>query len=294
MPSPHQEPDMSVEDRYYKCSEYLALSNAKKLGLKRKREAHGHQPKSKTKSHNPRNPSPGHLKQLQSSIAKLTSTIMALQAEESPEPHQENRGHGDRGHAACGHQCIPDHTDAALQTHSRIGPLESKAELDSHADTCVVGSNALIIQDFEKSVRVNRTMRNSTTNSSTKSWIAPKIDLCALHTQSRRTLHSRTSNLPLHSHCTKTTASFESINGTKKSTLSMLVGCTNRIRLSTIATKSTMPFHQPVRNSTFPSLTLKFIPKDYHTLTQQQTNASNICHPICMSQIERRSCLSMY
>ena len=86
MPSPHQEPDMSVEDRYYKCSEYLALSNAKKLGLKRKREAHGHQPKSKTKSHNPRNPSPGHLKQLQSSIAKLTSTIMALQAEETPEP----------------------------------------------------------------------------------------------------------------------------------------------------------------------------------------------------------------
>ena len=36
-----------------------------------------------------------------------------------------------------------------------LTPLESKAELDSHADTCVVGSNALIIQDFEKTVRVS-------------------------------------------------------------------------------------------------------------------------------------------
>ncbi len=35
-------PDMSVEDRYYKRSEYAKLSMAKKLGLKRKREARGH------------------------------------------------------------------------------------------------------------------------------------------------------------------------------------------------------------------------------------------------------------
>ena len=35
-------PDMSVQDRYYKKEEYRALSKAKKLGLKRKREARGH------------------------------------------------------------------------------------------------------------------------------------------------------------------------------------------------------------------------------------------------------------
>ena len=125
-----------------------------------------------------------------------------------------------------------------------------------------------------KSSVQNRTTKSSTTNSSTKSWIAPKIELCALHTQSHRTLRSRTSNLPLHSHYNKTTASFESINGLRKSTLSTLVGCTNRIRPSTIATKSRLPFQQPARNSTFPLLTSKFIPKDYHTSTPQPTNAS--------------------
>jgi len=36
------QPDMTVEDRYYKRSEYAKLSTAKKLGLKAKREKRGH------------------------------------------------------------------------------------------------------------------------------------------------------------------------------------------------------------------------------------------------------------
>ena len=38
------EPDMSVEDRYYKKEEYAKLSAAKKLGLKAKRKKRGHKP----------------------------------------------------------------------------------------------------------------------------------------------------------------------------------------------------------------------------------------------------------
>jgi hypothetical protein len=37
-------PDMSVEDRYYKKNEYNKLSDAKKLGLRKKREARGQKP----------------------------------------------------------------------------------------------------------------------------------------------------------------------------------------------------------------------------------------------------------
>ena len=40
-------PDMSVEDRYYTKAEYDKLSPAKKLGLKRERDARGHKTKSK-------------------------------------------------------------------------------------------------------------------------------------------------------------------------------------------------------------------------------------------------------
>ena len=39
--------DMSIEDRYYNREEYAKLSNAKKLGLKRKREKRGGGPSKK-------------------------------------------------------------------------------------------------------------------------------------------------------------------------------------------------------------------------------------------------------
>jgi hypothetical protein len=48
-------PDMSVEDRYYKRSEYMSLSAAQKLGLKRKRDGRGHKPGMKSKSNNGKN-----------------------------------------------------------------------------------------------------------------------------------------------------------------------------------------------------------------------------------------------
>ena len=42
----------------------------------------------------------------------------------------------------------------ATRSQARAEAREIQSELDSHADTCVVGNNALVFQDFDRPVDV--------------------------------------------------------------------------------------------------------------------------------------------
>ena len=42
----------------------------------------------------------------------------------------------------------------ATRSQARAETREVQSELDSHADTCIVGSNALVFQDFDRPVDV--------------------------------------------------------------------------------------------------------------------------------------------
>jgi hypothetical protein len=108
---PDVEPDMSVDDRYYKKSEYNKLSHAKKLGLKLKREKRGHTSgggdnKTKSGNFNFRKLAKRDIKAIASQVAKHSNkddepTDSESDSSESPEPAQKRSKKGsNRNHKA--------------------------------------------------------------------------------------------------------------------------------------------------------------------------------------------------
>lgn len=91
------EADMTVEDRYYNGNEYKKLSAAQKLGLKRKREARGHQPSRKKQKKGGKGGGGkgkgggggGKVTLSKSSINSLASAIAAVNATEDTEPETD-------------------------------------------------------------------------------------------------------------------------------------------------------------------------------------------------------------
>ena len=94
------EPDMSVDDWYYTGKEYAKLSKAKKLGLKLKRQKHGHKPGNKGNRSMPRTmPKPMNDDQAMTHIIKALSRLISEggQEEDDTTSDAEHMDHIDAG-----------------------------------------------------------------------------------------------------------------------------------------------------------------------------------------------------
>ena len=110
------EPDMLVDDQYYTGKEYTMLSKAKKLGLKLKRQKHGHKPGNKGKPRTTPKPTVGD--QAMTCIIKALSKLMAAggQAEEEDTNDMDLTDHTDTDTNA------PNQANKALQCRKNDHP----------------------------------------------------------------------------------------------------------------------------------------------------------------------------
>ena len=155
-----------VEDRYYTTKEYKALSQEQRMALKRKREARGHQPNKKSKWQNSMKED---VKALKSQISALTAK---LQVENNESVDGYNNTSNDKDNTnnqalrRLGRKCVQVVSDLQFRRISTIissrviastchKDLEVKTEMDSHADTHVIGRQAWVTHDFNKPVTVS-------------------------------------------------------------------------------------------------------------------------------------------
>ena len=152
---------VTVEDRYYMTKEYCALSNDQKLKLKEIHEAKGHQPNKRQCT--------DMKKSQKSQGAAIARQLSAWRTKENSEEAAEeqsgnNTNNNDTNHANAQATGNCDHPALTWQNWwltpmFRVSTLLSlqgdcDTELDSHADTCVLGKNALLFMDHEHPVNV--------------------------------------------------------------------------------------------------------------------------------------------
>ena len=154
-----------VEDRYYTKQEYQKLSYEQKRELRKIRESRGHKGKSKGDAKGK--------KQLKQTIAALKTATEAITTatsnkdqDSSTESDSDDSAGPNRDHPAL------SRTKQSKKKKRKVSAVrtmrlpargvsllsvsgdESRTEADSHADTFVVGKNALIVHDFNRPVNV--------------------------------------------------------------------------------------------------------------------------------------------